>query len=136
MIRKIILCVCCSVLVLFTGCYSTVALTPDEFKASGSSSDLTVTTKDSTEYTFLEGNYHFTGDSLSGFGLRRSGSQSDIVFDVSLPSNDLKMMEIDQFSAVKTALLGCGVAIGAMIIYRMFDHHVNAETAVTSFFEE
>jgi len=55
MIRKIILSVFSSVLALSTGCYSTVALTPDEFKASAATSALTVTMNDLTEYTFLEG---------------------------------------------------------------------------------
>jgi hypothetical protein len=131
MIRKIISCALCALLALYTGCYSTVTVTPDEFRENADTSDVTVTMKDASTYTFLEGNYQIDGDSLKGFGLRGSGSYSTIVLDASLSSKDFESMEVDQFSTVKTAVLGGSIAIVTLIFLKMILDNQNLETAVS-----
>jgi hypothetical protein len=105
-------------------------VTQDELREHAESSAVTIMMKDSTEYNFLEGNYHIRGDSLRGFGLRRSGGNSDIVLDVSLPFNDFQSLKMDQFNTLHTVLLGSGIAIGAAIIAKMLIYNQNLETAV------
>jgi hypothetical protein len=119
--RKIISWVLVASLFFSIGCYSTGMVTKDELKAKTDKDDITVFTKDSSEYRFLKENYSIEGDTLTGFGVRKWNMSSDIVLDASLSFADIDSIESKEFDATKTILLCGGVGVGAgLIIYMLF----------------
>lgn len=114
------------------GCYSTVVVTKEEFILKGERADVTLISKDSIEYKFLEGNYRLQGDTLKGFGVRRRQMFSDIVLDASLPLADISSIEAEEFNSTKTLLLGGGVGIGALIITKILFFNNTSDSTVGS----
>ena len=128
--RKIVSCVLVALLMFCLGCYSTVMVTKEEFKAKAKQDDITLFTKDSLEYKFLKENYRVRGDTLTGFGVRRSNMSSDIVLDASLSFADVVSIETKEFDAAKTTLLCCGVGVGAALIVYILFHSNGTDQAV------
>lgn len=120
--RKIVSCVLVSSLLFSIGCYSPGVVTKEELKAKAERIDITVFTKDSTEYKFLKDNYRIQGDTLSGFGVRRRNMSSDIVLDASLSLSDVNSIETKKFDLMRTMLLCGGGGLFAVIIYEQFFH--------------
>jgi small ligand-binding sensory domain FIST len=109
----------CSLL-FFIGCYSPGVVTKEELKATTQRIDITVFTKDSTEYKFLKDNYLVQGDTLTGFGARKRSKYTDIVLDVSLSFADVTSIETMELDLTKTTLLCGAVGLLAMTVYEYF----------------
>jgi hypothetical protein len=127
--RKIVSCVLVASLLFSIGCYSPGMISKEEAKAK--QGDITVFTKDSSEYKFLKENYRIRGDTLTGFGVRKWNMSSDIVLDASLSFAEIDSIEAKEFDATKTTLVCCGVGLGAaLIIYVLFFSHEPDQSVV------
>jgi hypothetical protein len=63
--------------------------------------DLTVFTKDSSEYRFSKENYSIRGDTLTGFGTQRTDGK-EVKFHGSLSSAEITSLQTSEFSVGKT----------------------------------
>jgi hypothetical protein len=121
--RKIVSWLLVGSLSLYIGCYNTEMVSKEGLKPRVEQYDITVSTKDSLEYIFLKDNYRVQGDTLTGFGVRRSNRRSDIVLDASLPFADITSIETKEFSFGKTLLLCAGIGLGAAFIIKILFTH-------------
>jgi hypothetical protein len=114
--REIVSCVLVASLMLCVGCYNTELVTKEGLKARTEQCDITVSTKDSLDYTFLKDNYRIQGDTLTGYGVRRSTGLSEVVLDASLPFANITSIAYKEFSPWKTIALCGGVGLGVLIV--------------------
>jgi hypothetical protein len=121
--RKIVPWFLVASLLFYIGCYNTEMVSKEGLKARVEQYNITVSTKDSLEYKFLKDNYRVQGDTLTGFGVRKSNNFSDIVLDASLPFADITSIETKEFSLGKTFLLCSGVGLGAALIIKILFTH-------------
>jgi hypothetical protein len=128
--KEIVSCVLVASLMFYIGCYNTELLTKEGLKARVEQCDITVSTKDSLDYTFLKDNYRIQGDTLTGFGVRKSHSVSDVVLDASLPFANITAIETREFSTGKTVLLCSGVGLGAFLIGKVLFGHSQPDQMV------
>ena len=129
--RKIVSCILAVSLSSYIGCYTTEIVSKEALIARVEQVDITLIMKDSLEYTFLKSDYRIQGDTLKGFGVRRSTGVSDIVLDASLPLADIISIETKEISAAKTILLCGGIGLGAAIIIAALLRHDQPPTFVT-----
>ena len=120
--KKIFSCALVSSLLFSIGCYSLREVTKEELKAKAEQVDVTVFTKDSIEYKFLKDNYGIRGDTLSGFGVRRRNTSTDIVLDVSLSFADVTSIHSEKFDLMKSLLLFGRGGFVAVIFLEHFTH--------------
>ena len=128
--RRIVSCVLVASLFFSIGCYSNGTVSKDEFKTKADKDDITLFTNDSSEYKFLKGNYRVQGDTLTGFGVRKSKMSSDIVLDASLSFADIDSIETREYDGTKTILLCGGVGLGAALIMYTLLHSNEPDQAV------
>lgn len=128
--RRLVPRMAISSLVLLIGCYSPRLITKDELKAKAKQVDITVLTRDSVEYRFLEGNYGIRSDTLLGYGVRRQNTSSDIVLDASLALVDVASIEIKEINLTRTLLLCGGGGLFAVLI---FVHYSSPREVPTTF---
>jgi hypothetical protein len=109
--KKIISCILVASLLFSIGCYNSQTITKEQLNSTAKkeletefdSIDITVLTKDSSEYKFLKGNYRIHGDRLVGFGVRRIAG-NDSSFHGSISFADITSLETTEFSLADTIL--------------------------------
>lgn len=128
--RQIVSCVFVTSVLFSIGCYSPGMVTKEEVKAKAGQIDITLFMKDHIAYEFLKENYRIHGDTLTGFGVRRSNVSSDIVLDASLSFANIDSIGTRVFDPTKTALLCCGVGLGAALTLYIVLHDNEPEQVV------
>lgn len=113
---KIICWVILSSSSLYIGCYSTGSVTKEEFRTKAEQTDITVFTKDLSQYRFAREEYRIHGDTLSGAGFRVLNTTEEKVLDASIPFADIGLIQTRQFSLGKTILLCSGAGLGAVVL--------------------
>ena len=116
--RKIVYFVLIASLSFSIGCHSTTPIMKEELNATVEQ-DITVTTKDSLQYRFYNGDYSVQGDSLSGTGIQMiDGRLTYMRFHGSLPLSEITTLTAEKFSAGKTTaaiLIPLAVAVGFLV---------------------
>lgn len=130
MTNKIVSCVLVGSLCFSIGCYNAETVSKDELKAQTEQADITVFTKDSLEYKFIKNNYQLHGDTLSGFGVRKSTVSTEIVRDARLALEDVASIETRGFNLRSTILLCGAIGLGAVLTIAMFSRSGNRDTQV------
>jgi hypothetical protein len=101
------------------GCYSSNVISKEEFLSQSEQTDITVFTKDSSEYEFSKDQYRIAGDSLSGLAmLTKPNAFGPEGFKGSIAIADIAQVEREEFSTARTVLLvgGIGLAAAAIIV--------------------
>jgi len=92
-------------------------ITKRELIAKPEQVDITVVTKDSSEYKFLKDNYRIQNDTLIGFGLQTIRG-NDAHFHGSISIMDITSLKTEKFDVVGTSLaIGLPVVlVGALLL--------------------
>ena len=125
--KKIISWALVGFLMCSLGCYSNQTMTKEGLdantreglKAECEQADITVFTKDSSEYKFLKGNYRIQSDTLTGFGFQTIDG-TDGRFHGSLSFADITSLRTEKFNLGRTIFASAMAAgFGGVILYTL-----------------
>lgn len=120
---KIVSCVLVATLSFSMGCYSSQTITreqltpaaKEELKVEFEGSDITVFTKDSSEYKFLKGDYHIQGDTLQGIGVQTLGGE-ERPFHGPISFTDIASLETEEFDLTAT-IIAISLPVGLVVVF-------------------
>jgi hypothetical protein len=107
----------------FVGCYSTSTVTKEDLKGKVGQLDITVITKDLSQYNFSKEDYRIHGDTLSGAGVRRRIMEDEVALSASIAFTDIGLIETREYSPVKTTLAWGGIVLGVGVFISLFFGH-------------
>ncbi len=115
--KKIVSCVLIISLLLYVGCYNSETLTKQELTAMDREAAITVFTKEQRRIVFEAGKYSLIGDTLWGMGAENVALSINKPFRGPIPLSHIVVIEVKEFSAVKTMVFvgGVGLAVAGLI---------------------
>lgn len=112
------------------GCYSTELISNDELKAASGQVDIIVFAKDSSGYEFAKGNYRIAGDTLSGYGIRKQKSSTEVIFDASVSFAAIDSIKTRELDLPRTIALCGGIGLGVLVIIALLFQNDETEPIV------